>query len=572
MRVQLSITTGPMRGRVFSFDEPDRFLFGRAEKAQCALPQDPYVSRNHFLVEIAPPVVTLSDLNSKNGTFVNSLRYGGRKPLEPGARQAPDGAYGVALRDGDEIEVGDTRMKVTVAAAPATTGRGRTAPTGPWTEHASDAEAHTYPTCRETAAASERWDSRPSAALVAPKKAPLPRRDQGTLTRRPRPPARREETLTRMPGGGVLCARCGRDTTTAEAGVPGEQVGSGSICRRCRQDAASDPITYTQQLMTGKSMVEPDSGAPELADYRILSKLDEGGMGQVFKAYDPRSRRTVAVKTILPDVALDEGAITHFEREMRITRQLRHPHVVEFLDGGCAKGTFYLVLEFVEGMDLSQLLLSRGGRMSLREVAPLMVKALDGLGYAHTATVETEILDPQTRRPAIKRFRGVVHRDLKPPNILVAVASNGLLHPKISDLGLAKVYGAAGKTNFTQPGAVAGTPPYWPREQITEYRNLKPASDVFSMGAIMFKLLTGRLPRADFESLSTTSRFHEICDVIMTCPVDPIRACLPDLPKPLATVIDRSLEEEPADRYADAAEMRDALVDALNRTATLPPQ
>lgn len=114
MKVKLQVTAGPAAGQQFTFDKPDCFLFGRSEEAHISLPKDPYVSRQHFLLEISPPDCKLTDLNSKNGVFVNEVRYGGRKPPIPGMRQAPKGVKEVYLKDRDEIIVGDTRIRVSI--------------------------------------------------------------------------------------------------------------------------------------------------------------------------------------------------------------------------------------------------------------------------------------------------------------------------------------------------------------------------------------------------------------------------------------------------------------------------
>ena len=117
MHVKISITAGPAKGQRFTFDKPDRFLFGRAVDARVSLPNDPYVSRRHFLLEISPPDCKVTDLDSKNGLFVNGVRYGGRTPLGKGIKQAPNGLKETQLKDGDEIVVGDTRMRVSIQSS-----------------------------------------------------------------------------------------------------------------------------------------------------------------------------------------------------------------------------------------------------------------------------------------------------------------------------------------------------------------------------------------------------------------------------------------------------------------------
>ena len=118
MWVEIQVISGPAKGQRFTFDKPNRLLFGRAVDAHISLPNDQYVSRQHFLLEIAPPECKLTDLNSKNGVVVNSIRYGGQRPPKTGVKQAPDEVKEVSLKNGDEIVVGDTHIKVFMQSDP----------------------------------------------------------------------------------------------------------------------------------------------------------------------------------------------------------------------------------------------------------------------------------------------------------------------------------------------------------------------------------------------------------------------------------------------------------------------
>jgi pSer/pThr/pTyr-binding forkhead associated (FHA) protein len=114
MQVQLAVVSGPAKGRKFELETADRFVLGRAEDATLSLPNDPWVSREHFLIDVAPPRCRAVDLDSKNGLYVNGVRYGGRKPAPDGVKQAPNLARGVDLSDGDQISVGDTRLEIQI--------------------------------------------------------------------------------------------------------------------------------------------------------------------------------------------------------------------------------------------------------------------------------------------------------------------------------------------------------------------------------------------------------------------------------------------------------------------------
>lgn len=472
-----------MAGQVFEFDEPDRFLFGRDPVSRCALPDDPFVSSNHFLIDVAPPQIKLHELGSKNGTFVNDVRYGGRKAPAPGVKQADE--TDVQLRHGDRIRVGETEIVVEIRS-----------------------EAETDPD-----------------------------------------PAERQHAETQCHSSGRLPSFS--DPVLAE--LDPEELPT--VDPSGHPPAPADPANPMEKLF-----------AELLPRYQPIRLLGEGGMGKVFLARDrERGGEEVAVKLIRPRGGPSKAAIDLFLRETDLTRQLRHPNVVRYVGAGHFGDDLYLVLEYVEGEDLAALY-AREGPLPLRQAGPLMVCALHGLGYAHRVTLETEVTEGGRRQR--RSFSGLVHRDLKPENILIGGVGKGRRVPKIADLGLAKVYGAAGMSDFTEPGAVAGTPFYWPREQLTDYRFLKPAADVFAMGAILYRLLSGKFARPGLNKPRLS--FHQVCLTVLREDVRPIRELLPELPQGVAAVIMRSLANDAISRYEDGAEMAVALREALDASGAGP--
>ena len=529
MRVEIKITAGPAKGQVFVFEEPDRFLFGRAADARVSLPNDPYVSRQHFLLEISPPECRVTDLESKNGLFVNGIRYGGKKSPRPDVAQAPNGVQTTYLNDGDEVVVGDTRMKVVIQTDLFCVECGKKIPPADKDEFLFVGNTYLCGSCRQEHVAARR-----APANIAP---PIEIADSGKYV--------------------VHCIRCQRDVTE-EAGARGQIPGAAYVCKVCREKEAVSPLELIEKMLNAAVVQKAPDGSPTIQGYHIEKKIARGGMGVVYKATEQRTGRPVAIKTMLPHVAANPDGVRTFQREIEVNRQLTHPNIVQLIEHGNAQGTFYLVLEFIDGTDLYQLIKSKGGRLELREAAPLILQTLAGLAYAHQAALQMEIADGQ-----IKTFTGVVHRDLKPQNILLARQGTQWT-PKIADFGTAKSFESAGLTDMTVPGDVLGTPMYWPREQITHYKYLTPATDVFSIAAVFYEALTGVWVREGFEEMfarcKQQKRAPSISDymkVIAGNPTIPIRKRNPDLPEAVASVLDRALRE--AEVPHDETKMREIL-------------
>jgi serine/threonine protein kinase len=494
MHVEIKVTEGPAKGQTFTFREPDCFLFGRAADARISLPDDPYISRHHFLLEISPPDCRVTELNSKNGMFVNGVRYGGRKPPEPGVIQAPAGDREARLKDGDEIAVGDTVMKVRI--------------------HIKDRFKETKTKIRQP-------------YYIAEESEILPDADQ--------PPK-------------------------------------------------ESPIDFLWSLLKDKEKSkEMPEEIPLIEGYDIKEEIGRGGMSIVFRAVDRSTGKTAAVKIMRPSIAMNAESIRLFQREIKITSRLKHKNIVEVLDYGKTETIFFFVLEFVEGTDLERYLNSQGGYLELEESLGIMLQLLDGLAYSHRIKLKMKFASGRE-----KRITGIVHRDLKPENILLTRNGN-ILVPKLADFGLSKSFESAGFSNMTLAGQVAGTPVYWPREQITHYRYLSPVTDVFSIAAVFYQMLTGAYVREGFREMydecerrNRTPGVPDYMAVISENPPIPIRERRSDIPKAVAAVIDRAIQEVevPSDeakmrsvlaglRYADAGVFREELLAACKKAGVM---
>lgn len=330
---------------------------------------------------------------------------------------------------------------------------------------------------------------------------------------------------------------------------------------------------------------------PHIPGYRIEQKIGQGKMGVVYKARDQHTDAVVALKIVSPRTALEPHNIRQFQRELEVLSQLRHKHIVRLLRYGQTGGEFYFILEYVDGMNLAQLCEAKGGTLSLEEAAPLMLGVLDGLAYAHR--VKITMHTPQGKD---KVFRGIVHQDLKPQNILLT-PQKGAWFAKITDFGISKGFESSGFTNITSPEQILRAPIYWPREQITHYTFPVPASDVFAIAAVFYEMLTGYWARDGFQELfhkmsqqGEQPSISEYLQVILANPTIPIRQRRQNIPEPIANVLDRALREVEIPqniskmreilhhlRYPDAGEFRKVLVQAFKeigsgaRANNMPP-
>jgi serine/threonine-protein kinase len=431
MQVTLRVLAGPYAGRSFTFNQHDTFLIGRNPEAHLCLQDDRFFSRNHCLLEIAPPRCFLRDLGSTNGTFVNGQR-----------------TQETFLNNGDRIQGGQTVLLIEVTAD------------------------HAAPTNRERLE-----PTRPAVVMVE-------------------------------------CMNCGR-REQAQASAPDERMTF--LCEDCRQELRHQP--------------QPVPG------YDMVKVLGRGGMGCVMLGRDQKTGRAVAIKTLLPEIAVSEKALQRFMREIDVAAAFKHPNIVEFLDRGTSNGVVYLVTEFVEGPDAAKLADTRGGRLPYQETVTIITQALDALAYAHSL--------------------GYIHRDIKDQNILIK-GSWPKITAKLTDFGLAKSFKQSGMSGMTMAGEMAGTIAYMPPEQIRNFRDVKPASDIYGIGMTAYSLLTGELPL----DIGPKASVAETVRAIFEQPNIPLRRRRPEVPEKVAEIVDCALAKDPAHRWQSAAAMRTALLHA----------
>lgn len=328
-----------------------------------------------------------------------------------------------------------------------------------------------------------------------------------------------ETTQDAMPRRPVLvmveCLNCGR-REQAQASAPEERLTF--LCEDCRIELKRSP-----QAIPG---------------YDTVKVIGRGGMGCVMLGREQRTGRAVAIKTLLPEFAISDKALKRFMREIDVAAALKHKNIVEFIDRGTHNGVVYLVTEFVDGADACKLAEQSGGCLPYGDAISIISQALDALSYAHA--------------------QGYIHRDFKDQNILVSGHSPNLV-AKLTDFGLAKSFTHSGMSGVTMAGEMAGTLAYMSPEQLRNFRDVKPQSDIYAVGMTAYSLLSGSL------ALDITSKgnINDTIRAIFEQPAVPLRQRAPHLPGPACDIIDRALAKDPAQRWQTASAMRNALLHCI---------
>lgn len=336
-----------------------------------------------------------------------------------------------------------------------------------------------------------------------------------------------EETVTQLVNV-PTCELCGKDVQQEVGARTGNYT-----CQDCRTRGGVNLVQMLEQY-ADKSDAPTEMVSHGIDAYEIGLKLGEGGMGEVYMALRKSDNEPAALKILLAKVAVDEYARRMFLREIKEMSGLDHANIVKLLTYGSYGSSFFFIMEYCKGGSLADLL-KRRGPLPLQDAAPIFRQALEGLAAAHK--------------------HGIIHRDIKPPNILMTELSGGTI--KIGDFGLAKSFEKSGLSGFTVTGARGGTPEFMPREQYTNYKYVKPSADVFSLGATFYYLLTGKLVR-DF------SKTEDRINVVLNKDVVPIQERNTRIPPRVAEVINRSISDKAEARYPTGAEMFEALRDALS--------
>ena len=289
------------------------------------------------------------------------------------------------------------------------------------------------------------------------------------------------------------------------------------LCPRCLAalNFATETMPPDAAPVATQAPLTPEELAPHFPQLEILECLGRGGMGVVYKARQKSLNRLVALKLLAPERADDAKFATRFEKEAQALAALNHPHIVTIYDFGQAGGFYFLLMEFVDGVNLRQAM--NAGRFTPEQALAIVPPVCEALQYAHE--------------------HGIVHRDIKPENLLMDKAGR----VKIADFGIAKMISAAGEDGGESLSQPFGTPTYAAPEQQNDPHHVDHRADIYSLGVVLYELLTGEPPKDKLEPPSKRVQIDVRLDEVVL----------------------RALETRPEMRFATAAEFRTQLAEAV---------
>ncbi|NIM91463.1 MAG: protein kinase [Candidatus Aminicenantes bacterium] len=303
-----------------------------------------------------------------------------------------------------------------------------------------------------------------------------------------------------------------------------ENLDDNLFCNQCGTQLLSIDEIPTRTDSLHAPIKELSTGSTFAGRYQVIEELGKGGMGKVYKVLDSRIKEKVALKLLNPEIATDEKTIERFRNELKFTRQIAHKNVCRMYDLNKEEETYYITMEYVQGDDLKGLI-RQVGKLSLEKALSVADQVCEGLTEAHRL--------------------GIVHRDLKPGNIMIDKEGNA----RIMDFGVARSVKAKG---ITRKGAIVGTPEYMSPEQV-EGKGVDHRSDLYSLGIILFEMVTGRVPFEGDTPLNVVLK-HKT-----ERPQNP-KEINDQIPEELSQMILKCLEKEKEKRYQSAGELRTELI------------
>ena len=495
---------GPIQGTRYRFDERMLCLIGRAGNSTLQLTGEAGegVSRHHCLLDLQPPSAFIRDLASRNGTLLNGVNIGKTESNQDNSTLETH-----PLASGDVFQIGRNVFRIELFSALKCRICHKVLPDGEAETEAGeeDPRGPLCPQCR-------------AAGLKTPVSAAA-------------------ETLRIR-----NCRICGVEFTTLRN--TGE-----TLCQDCRKRV---PDAFSTWKMP-ENAEAPDT-LLHIPGYKVLRQIGRGGMGAVYLAQSRETLEKVAVKVLLPDVAVHESCRDDFIREAENLKQLRHPNIIELKQCSSSGGALYLVLEYCSGGTLREYLNRQGKVFDLPVALNLLYQILDALDYAHhTRLTQFSMMDAEP-----VEVSGLVHRDIKPENIFIWEGYGGI-SAKIADFGISKAYDLAGISGWTRTGDFSGTLGFIPKQQFLNFKYVKPEVDVWAAAATFFYMLTGKPPRR-------FSPKEDIAKLFEEHPI-PVRALNPDIPLPIAQTLHAALEDRRELKFKSAAALKFAMQDAAKKAS-----
>ncbi len=485
LKATIQILNGPLLGRKFSVDSNIEVTIGRSSDAQIIIPHgaDTKLSRLHCKVTFNLPQITIVDLESSNGTYIDDERIA-----------AAD------ISSGSILTVGDTKIKFLIVE-------------------------------------------------------PVNCIDCGVEL------ADKDLNAFYRDGGIYLCDECfsqleyrGENT---EFETSGNEDGSDTEFFDYNGDTTVVNISDNTKMNLEETLA-PKKKYPEkksFDQFEILCCLAEGGMGSVYKAKDLETGEIVALKMMHPSIAESEIFREDFLREIENTKILSHPNIVNVLNVNISDSKkMFFTMEYCDCGSIQELVESSEKHVSIENGFNILKPCLLALDYAHNVEIHNIKLHDGRAVSA----RGLVHRDIKPGNILLANKDGGVC-PKIADFGLAKAFDHASETGNTMVGAVAGAMGFVPRQQVENYKFCKPEVDVWAMAATYYYMLTKCMPRDFDDDMDDAS-------TVLHKPTVPIRKRRREIPKSVAEVIDLALIDTHDLFYKNANDFLNALQKAIEES------
>lgn len=490
-------------------EDNQTIVLGRGTDTHCRI-HDPSISRRHCQITNCAQGLLIADLGSSNGTFVNG------QPI----------SHWVALNNGDQIVLGQNQIEI-LGATPNVPQQsfvqgGQYSQAGNFMQSQAGHIGQNMHNPMQGSMAGMNMHGSMGAGNMQQMGNP----QMGSMAGMNMHGSMGAGNMQQM--GHQMGSMAGNMNAMAGsmAGHMGSMGSMGSMAGMTGTQMGGMPPMQQQQLDFDPHMVE---------GYVIESKLGQGAFGAVFRAVQQQSNQVVALKTVRPQLVQNEKDIARFFREAKAGAALVHPNIIRIYDAGESRGCYYIAMEYVEGRECGKLI-EQYGRIGIGYSLRVGIQIANALQHAFE--------------------QSIVHRDIKPENILVT--SQG--QAKLVDFGLAKNFQQAGVSGLTAPGEGMGTLAYMPPEQLDNALMADQRSDIYSLGATIYHMISGNRPFNE----KTTRKF--IMKILNKMPT-PLSELNPSVPQHLEEILEKAMAKDPTDRYQEPQEFETELREIFDEMA-----